>query len=157
MRAVLQRVKRAEVRVDGEVVGRIGPGLLVLVGVATSDTPERAHWLADKTVNLRVFNDPQGRMNKSILEAGPEVDSGILCVSQFTLYGDCRKGRRPSYDKAAAPETARRLYDLFLDSLRELLRGSNVSVQTGRFQAMMEVELVNDGPVTLLLNSDKLL
>jgi D-aminoacyl-tRNA deacylase len=155
MRAVLQRVKRAEVRVDGEVVGRIGPGLLVLVAVATGDTPERARWLAEKTVNLRVFDDPQGRMNKSILEAGPEVAAGVLCVSQFTLYGDCRRGRRPSYDKAAAPETARRLYDLFLGSLRELLRGSNVSVQTGQFQAMMDVELVNDGPVTLLLDSDK--
>jgi D-aminoacyl-tRNA deacylase len=156
MRAVLQRVKRAEVRVDGEVVGRIGPGLLVLVGVAADDTPERARWLAEKTVNLRVFNDPQGRMNKSILEAGPEVEAGILCVSQFTLYGDCRKGRRPSYDKAAPPEAARRLYYLFLDSLRDLLRGSNVSVQTGQFQAMMDVDLVNDGPVTLLLDSEKL-
>jgi D-aminoacyl-tRNA deacylase len=155
MRAVLQRVKRAEVRVDGEVVGRIGPGLLVLVGVAAGDTPERARWLADKTVNLRVFDDPQGRMNKSILEAGPEVDAGILCVSQFTLYGDCRKGRRPSFDKAAPPETARRLYDLFVDLLRELLRGSNISLQTGQFQAMMDVESVNDGPVTLLLDSDK--
>ena len=157
MRAVLQRVKRAEVRVDGEVVGRIGPGLLVLVGVAAGDTPERARWLADKTVNLRVFDDPQGRMNKSILEAGPEVDTGILCVSQFTLYGDCRKGRRPSFDKAAPPETARPLYDLFLGLLRELLRGTSVSVQTGQFQAMMDVESVNDGPVTLLLDSEKLL
>ena len=157
MRAVLQRVKRAEVRVDGEVVGRIGPGLLVLVGVAAGDTPERARWLADKTVNLRVFDDPQGRMNKSILEAGPEVDAGILCVSQFTLYGDCRKGRRPSFDKAAPPETARPLYDLFLRLLRELLRGTSVSVQTGQFQAMMDVESVNDGPVTLLLDSEKLL
>lgn len=156
MRAVLQRVKRAEVRVNGQVVGRIDPGLLVLVGVAAGDSPEGARWLADKTVNLRVFDDPQGRMNKSILEADPEVETGILCVSQFTLYGDCRKGRRPSYDKAAPPDTARRLYDLFLDLLRELLRGSNVRVQTGQFQAMMEVELVNDGPVTLLLDSEKL-
>jgi D-aminoacyl-tRNA deacylase len=155
MRAVLQRVKRAEVRVDGQVVGRIGPGLLVLVGVAAGDTPERARWLADKTVNLRVFDDPQGRMNKAILEVGPDVEAGILCVSQFTLYGDCRKGRRPSYDKAASPDTARRLYDLFLDLLRELLRSSNVSVQTGQFQAMMDVELVNDGPVTLLLDSER--
>jgi D-aminoacyl-tRNA deacylase len=156
MRAVLQRVKRAEVRVDGQVVGRIGPGLLVLLGLAAGDSPEGARWLADKTVNLRVFGDPQGRMNKSILEADPEVEAGILCVSQFTLYGDCRKGRRPSYDKAAPPDTARRLYDLFLDLLRELLRGSNVTVQSGQFQAMMEVELVNDGPVTLLLDSEKL-
>jgi D-aminoacyl-tRNA deacylase len=158
MRAVLQRVKRAEVRVDSRVLGRIGPGLLVLVGIAAGDTPESARWLAEKTVNLRVFHDPQGRMNKSILEAGLGlVDAGILCVSQFTLYGDCRKGRRPSYDKAAAPETARPLYDLFLDLLREFVRGSNVSVQTGQFQAMMDVELVNDGPVTLLLDSEKLL
>ncbi len=156
MRAVVQRVKRAEVRVDGQVVGRIGPGLLVLVGIATGDTPESAQWLAEKTVNLRVFDDPQGRMNRSLLETGPEVGGGILCVSQFTLYGDCRKGRRPSYDKAAAPETARRLYDLFLDLLRELLRGTNVRVETGQFQAMMDVDLVNDGPVTLLLDSEKL-
>jgi D-aminoacyl-tRNA deacylase len=158
MRAVLQRVKRAEVRVDSQVVAQIGRGLLVLVGVAAGDAPESARWLAEKTVSLRVFNDPPGRMNKSILEAGPElVEAGILCVSQFTLYGDCRKGRRPSYDKAAAPEIARPLYDLFLDLLRELLRGSNVNVQTGQFQAMMDVELVNDGPVTLLLDSEKLL
>ena len=156
MRAVLQRVKRAEVRVDSRVVGRIGPGLLVLVGVAAGDAREPARWLAEKTVNLRVFDDPQGKMNKSILEAALEVEAGILCVSQFTLYGDCRKGRRPSYDKAAPPETARPLYDLFLDLLRELLRGSNVSVQTGQFQAMMDVESVNDGPVTLLLDSEKL-
>jgi len=156
MRAVLQRVKRAEVRVDGHIVGRIGPGLLVLVGVAADDTPESARWLAEKTVNLRVFNDSQGKMNKSILEANSEVKAGILCVSQFTLCGDCRKGRRPGYDQAAAPETARRLYDLLLDLLRELLRGSNVSVETGQFQAMMDVESVNDGPVTLLLDSEKL-
>ncbi len=155
MRAVLQRVKRAEVRVDGQVVGRIGPGLLVLVGVATGDTPESARWLAEKTVNLRIFDDPQGRMNKSILETSPEAGAGILCVSQFTLYGDCRKGRRPSYDRAAAPETARCLYDLFLDLLRDLLRGTNVSIEAGQFQAMMDVELVNDGPVTLLLDSER--
>jgi D-tyrosyl-tRNA(Tyr) deacylase len=155
MRAVLQRVKRAEVRVANEVVGRIGPGLLVLVGVAAGDTPESAAWLAEKTVNLRVFDDPPGRMNESILEADPEIGAGILCVSQFTLYGDCRKGRRPSYDKAAPPETARRLYDLFLNLLRELLSGKQVSVECGQFQAMMDVELVNDGPVTLLLDSEK--
>ena len=157
MRAVLQRVKRAEVRVDSHVVGRIGPGLLILVGVAIGDTPERVRWLAEKAVNLRVFDDPQGRMNKSILEFGLEVEAGILCVSQFTLYGDCRKGRRPSYDKAAEPETARHLYGLFLDLLRERLSGTKVSVHTGQFQAMMDVESVNDGPVTLLLDSEKLL
>ena len=156
MRAVLQRVKRAEVRVDSQIVGRIGPGLLILVGIATGDTPESAAWLAEKTVNLRIFGDPQGRMNKSLLETDPEAGSGILCVSQFTLYGDCRKGRRPSYDRAAAPETARSLYDLFLDRLRGLLRGTTVRVQAGQFQAMMDVELVNDGPVTLLLDSEKI-
>lgn len=154
MRAVLQRVKRAEVRVNGQVVGRIGPGLLVLVGVAEVDTPESARWLAAKTVNLRVFDDLQGRMNRSILET--EAAAGILCVSQFTLYGDCRKGRRPSYDKAAPPETAQRLYELLLDLLRELLRGTKVQVEAGQFQAMMDVELVNDGPVTLLLDSERL-
>lgn len=156
MRAVLQRVKRAEVRVEGQVIGRIGRGLLVLVGIAHGDTTESAAWLAEKTVNLRVFDDPHGRMNRSILDAGIEIGAGILCVSQFTLYGDCRKGRRPSYDKAATPETARGLYGLFLDSLRDLLRGSSVRVEAGQFQAMMEVELVNDGPVTLLLDSEKI-
>ncbi len=154
MRAVLQRVKSAEVRVDGQVVGRIGPGLLVLVGVAAGDTPESARWLAGKTVNLRVFDNSQGRMNRSISET--ETPAGVLCVSQFTLYGDCRKGRRPSYDRAASPETARRLYELFLDLLRELLQGSKVQVEAGEFQARMDVELVNDGPVTLLLDSEKL-
>jgi D-tyrosyl-tRNA(Tyr) deacylase len=155
MRAVLQRVKRAEVRVGGQVVSQIGPGLLVLVGFSARDTEGNANWLAEKAVNLRVFDDLQGRMNKSILEAGPETGAGILCVSQFTLYGDCRKGRRPSYDKAAPPETARRLYGLFLDLLRDLLRDSKVNVECGQFQAMMDVELVNDGPVTLLLDSEK--
>jgi D-aminoacyl-tRNA deacylase len=154
MRAVLQRVKRAEVRVDGKVVGRIGSGLVVLVGVAAKDAQESAAWLAEKIVNLRVFDDLQGRMNKSILEAGPE--KGILCVSQFTLYGDCRKGRRPSYEKAAPADAARRLYSVFLDFLREILQGTNVRVESGQFQAMMDVELVNDGPVTLLLDSEKL-
>ncbi len=154
MRAVLQRVKKAEVRVNGQVVGLIGPGLLVLVGVADDDTPESARWLAAKTVNLRLFDDSQGRMNRSILET--ETAAGILCVSQFTLYGDCRKGRRPSYDKAAPPETARRLYELFLDMLRGLLQGTKVQVEAGQFQAMMDVELINDGPVTLLLDSEKL-
>ncbi len=145
MRAVLQRVKRAEVRVEGRVVGRIGPGLLVLVGIAAGDTPESGNALAEKIVNLRIFDDEQGRMNRALLEMG----GSVLCVSQFTLYGDCRKGRRPSYERAASPETARPLYEAFLDSLRELLRGAGASVEAGQFQAMMEVELVNDGPVTL--------
>ncbi len=147
MRAVVQRVTRAEVRVEGRVVGRIGRGLLVLVGMARGDTPEAGKVLGQKIVNLRIFGDEQGRMNRSLLETG----GSVLCVSQFTLYGDCRKGRRPSYDRAAPPETARALYEAFVDSLRAL----GASVETGQFQAMMEVELVNDGPVTLLLDSEK--
>ncbi|PYV28972.1 MAG: D-tyrosyl-tRNA(Tyr) deacylase [Acidobacteria bacterium] len=160
MRAVVQRVKRAEVRVDGRVVGRIGSGLLVLVGIAANDGRECGHALAEKIVNLRVFEDEQShaeaggarRMQRSLLE----MRGDVLCVSQFTLYGDCRKGRRPSYDRAAPPDVARALYEAFVASLRELLRGSQAKVETGEFGAMMEVELVNDGPVTLLLDSEKL-
>lgn len=148
MLVVVQRVSRAEVRVDGRVVGRIGPGLLALVGIAKGDTQETGKVLAEKLVNLRIFNDEQDRMNRSLLEAGGD----LLCVSQFTLYGDCRKGRRPSYDQAASAEEAQPLYEAFLESLRAL----GVRVETGRFRAMMEVELVNDGPVTLLLDSEKL-
>ncbi len=151
MRAVVARVSRAEVRVDGQVVGRIGQGLLILVGVAKGDTPETVKALAEKLVHLRVFDDVEGRMNRSLLE----TRGSVLCVSQFTLYGDCRKGRRPSYERAARPEDARPLYEAFLESLRELLRGTGASVESGRFQAMMEVELVNDGPVTLLLDTEK--
>jgi len=147
MRAVVQRVRRAEVRVAGEIVGRIGPGLVVLVGVGKGDTPKTAQALAEKVVHLRLFDDAQGRMNRSLLEAG----GAALCVSQFTLYGDCRKGRRPSYDRAESPELAQSLYESFVESLRSF----GISVETGRFQAMMEVELVNDGPVTLLLDSEK--
>jgi len=147
MRAVVQRVQRAEVRVKGEVIGRIGPGLVVLVGIAQTDSDADLKVLAEKIVNLRVFADEQGKMNRSLLEGGGQV----LCVSQFTLYGDCRKGRRPSYDQAAGPEAARRLYDDFVAALR----AHGIPVATGQFQAMMEVELVNDGPVTLLLDSEK--
>jgi len=147
MRAVLQRVSRAEVRVGTRVVGRIGKGLLVLVGIATGDSEETGKQFAEKIVNLRVFDNDEGRMNRSLVEAGGEV----LCVSQFTLYGDCRKGRRPSYDRAASPEDARSLYKGFVTSLRAL----GVKVETGEFRAMMDVELVNDGPVTLLLDSEK--
>ena len=147
MRAVVQRVSRAEVRVEGRLVGGIGRGLLVLLGVAREDTPETGKVLAEKIANLRIFDDDQGRMNRSLLEAG----GAVLCVSQFTLYGDCRKGRRPSYDRAAAPEAARSLYESFVESLRAL----NVKVETGEFRAMMDVELVNDGPVTLLLDSER--
>jgi len=147
MRAVIQRVKRAEVRVYGQVVGAMGEGMVVLLGIGREDTQEAAESLADKIVNLRIFDDPQGRMNRSIAE----TQGALLCVSQFTLYGDCRKGRRPSYDRAAPPEMAYRLYEAFLAAVRT--RG--IPLQTGQFQAMMEVELVNDGPVTLLLDSER--
>ena len=148
MRAVVQRVKRAEVRVGEEVVGRIKSGFIVLLGVGKNDTEASGEALAEKIANLRVFDDEQGRMNRSLLEAGGQV----LCVSQFTLYGDCRKGRRPNYDQAAAPDQALRLYESFVECLRR--RG--IPTETGRFRAMMDVELVNDGPVTLLLDSDRL-
>ena len=147
MRAVVQRVSRAEVRVEGRVVGAIGRGLLVLVGIAREDTPETGKALAEKIAHLRVFDDDQGRMNRSLLEAG----GAVLCVSQFTLYGDCRKGRRPSYDRAAPAEAAQTLYESFLVALRAL----GVQVETGEFRALMDVELVNDGPVTLLLDSER--
>ena len=151
MRAVVQRVQTAEVRVDGRVVGRIGPGLLVLLGIGSGDTPASAEALAEKIVHLRIFDDQARRMNRSLVEAG----GSVLAVPQFTLYGDCRQGRRPSYDRAAPPEAARPLYAAFVESLRALLRGTDAQVETGQFQAMMEVESVNDGPVTLLLDSEK--
>ena len=147
MRAVVQRVKKAEVRVAGHPVGAVGKGMLVLLGVGKNDTPEDAQSLADKILNLRIFDDSAGRMNLSLLETNGE----LLCVSQFTLYGDCRKGRRPSYDQAARPEVAGGLYDAFVAAAR----AGGATVQTGQFQAMMEVELVNDGPVTLLLDSER--
>ncbi len=148
MRAVVQRVNRAEVRVGGKAVGKIGHGMAILLAVGSGDTAETARGLAEKIANLRIFDNEAGRMDRSILEAG----GGVLCVSQFTLYGDCRKGRRPSYDRAAPPGLAQPLYESFVASLRAL----GVTVETGQFQAMMEVELANDGPVTLLLDSDKL-
>ncbi len=144
MRAVVQRVTRAAVRVGGGTVGEVGRGLLVLLGVARDDTEEDARYLAEKTVTLRVFDDEEGRMNRSVAEAG----GGLLVVSQFTLYGDARKGRRPSWFDAAPPELARPLYESFVAEARA--RGARV--ETGSFQAMMEVELVNDGPVTLILD-----
>lgn len=148
MRAVIQRVSRAAVTVNGAVVGRIGPGLLVLVGVGKDDTTGDADYLVEKTLGLRIFRDEQGKMNLDVLQAG----GSLLVVSQFTLYGDCRKGRRPSFDQAAEPEKARALYEYFVEQARR--RG--IEVQTGEFQAMMAVELVNDGPVTLLFDSRKL-
>ena len=149
MRAVLQRVTRACVRVGGEAVGEIGAGLVVLVGVARDDTGEDARYRAEKTLSLRGFDDAGGRMNVSVLDAG----GGLLVVSQFTLYGDARKGRRPSWFDAAPPESAELLYELFVAEAR---RGGASRVETGSFRSMMEVELVNDGPVTILLDSRKL-
>jgi D-tyrosyl-tRNA(Tyr) deacylase len=148
MRACVQRVSRASVTVDGQVVGQIGRGLLVLLGVAQGDDEKDARYLADKIVNLRVFEDEQGKMNRSLLEAG----GSLLVVSQFTLLGDVRKGRRPSFIDAAPPEEANRLYEIFAAAVAS----HGVQVGAGRFQAHMEVELVNDGPVTLLLDSKKL-
>ena len=147
MRAVVQRVSRAEVRVDGAVTGSIGPGLAVLLGVGQGDAEKDADYLADKVVNLRVFADEAGLMNRSVLE----VRGGLLVISQFTLLGDCRKGRRPGYSDAAAPEEANRLYEAFVTRVRE----SGLQVETGVFRASMDVELVNQGPVTLLLDSRK--
>lgn len=147
MRAIVQRVKEARVDVEGEVVGRIGEGVLVLLGAGKNDTEEDAEYLAEKISTLRIFEDAEGKMNLSVTDTG----GSVLVVSQFTLYGDCRKGRRPSFDKAAPPETAERLYELFVDELRE--RGAKV--ETGRFRAMMDVHLVNWGPVTLMLDSKR--
>jgi D-tyrosyl-tRNA(Tyr) deacylase len=148
MRACVQRVTRAEVTVAGESVGRIGPGLAVLLGVGKEDQDRDAVWMADKLVGLRIFEDEEGRMNRSVAEAGGEV----LVVSQFTLWGDCRRGKRPSFTDAAPPERANELYEQTCGHLRE--RGVNVA--TGRFRAHMEVSLVNDGPVTILLDSQGL-
>ena len=147
MRAVVQRVSRASVRVESRVTGEIGAGLLILLGVGREDTPAVAAAFAEKIANLRIFEDEQGKMNRSLLETG----GGALVVSQFTLYGDARGQRRPSFLGAAPPELARSLYEEFAGKLREL----GVSVGTGVFQAMMSVELVNEGPVTILLDSDK--
>lgn len=145
MRVVVQRTKKAEVRVDGEVVGRIDNGFLLLVGITHEDTVEDAAYLAEKVAHLRLFEDESGKMNRSLLETG----GAVLSVSQFTLYGDVRKGRRPNFMRAAKPEQAEALYEQF----NQLLREKGVPVETGRFGAMMEVELINDGPVTLLLDS----
>jgi D-tyrosyl-tRNA(Tyr) deacylase len=148
MRAVVQRVTRASVKVSGEIVGRIEEGLLVLLGVAQEDTEADADYLADKIVGLRVFEDPDEKMNLAVTEVG----GAILAVSQFTLYGDMRRGRRPSFDAAARPEQARRLYEYLVSRIR----AAGVRCETGTFQAMMEVELVNNGPVTILIDSTKI-
>jgi D-aminoacyl-tRNA deacylase len=145
MRAVIQRVKESSVKVDGRIIGQISRGLLVLLGVAQADRPSDADYLVNKIANLRIFEDQNGKMNRSLLETGGQ----LLVVSQFTLLGDCRKGRRPSFVAAAEPATAAARYDYFI----EAVRGLGISVETGRFGAMMEVTLVNDGPVTLILES----
>ncbi|HEY6853674.1 MAG TPA: D-aminoacyl-tRNA deacylase [Gemmatimonadales bacterium] len=147
MRAVLQRVSRAEVRVAGQATGRIERGLLVLAGFAPTDGDEQLAWMADKILGLRVFGDADGKMNLALADVG----GAVLVVSQFTLYGDAAKGRRPSFIAAAPPETAIPLYEKFVTLLRERGAGSGISVATGEFGAMMDVELVNDGPVTLIL------
>jgi D-aminoacyl-tRNA deacylase len=147
LRAVIQRVTRARVTVDSRVAGEILTGMLILLGVGRDDTPESALYLAEKIANLRIFADEAGKMNRSLAEAG----GSALVVSQFTLYGDTRGGRRPSYIKAAPPDDANRLYEEFVRCLRSF----GVPVETGVFQAHMEVELVNDGPVTILLDSEK--
>jgi len=145
MRAVCQRVSRATVSVNDKVVGSIGPGLLVLLAAARDDDAEQVRWMVEKVPGLRIFPDTEGKMNLSLTEVGGE----ILVVSQFTLYGDCRKGKRPSYSDAAAPAEAKVLYRAFIDALK----AREISVQEGMFGAMMQVELVNDGPVTLILDS----
>jgi len=147
MRAVVQRVERASVTVDGQVVGEIASGLLVLLGVSKSDRESDADYLIDKIIGLRIFEDEQGKMNRSV----SEVSGAILMVSQFTLYGDVRRGKRPSFDEAARPEEARRLYEYAVAKIRD----GGLRCETGEFQAMMKVSLVNDGPVTILLDSEK--
>ena len=147
MRVVVQRVSEASVDVDGRTVGKIGLGLLVLVGVAEGDVDKDAEWLSEKISSLRIFEDSKGKMNLSIHDVG----GSMLAVSQFTLLGDCRKGRRPSYDKAARPEEAEKLYRKFV----EMLRVKGFPVEEGAFRARMEIHLINDGPVTLMLDSRK--
>lgn len=147
MRAVIQRVSRASVTVEGTVVGSIEKGLVVLLGVAREDAETDADYLAGKIAALRIFEDDNGKMNRSLADVG----GGCLVVSQFTLYGDCRKGRRPSFIAAAGPEQAETLYERFVASVR----GQGIEVATGRFRARMDVELVNDGPVTLMLDSGR--
>ncbi len=143
MRTVIQRVKESFVSVDNEIISKIGKGLLVLLGVANEDSAGDADYLADKIANLRIFEDENSKMNRSLLETGGEM----LVVSQFTLLGDCRKGRRPSFVQAAGPDRANELYEYFVKTVQQ----KGISVKTGRFRAMMEVSLINDGPVTLIL------
>lgn len=146
MRLIIQRVKESKVTVNGSTAGAIRSGLMVLIGIAREDTRAEVDYMLDKLMGLRIFPDDSGRMNRNIVESGGE----LLLVSQFTLYGDCRKGRRPSFDRAAPPKEAQALYEYFVASARQ----RDVAVQTGVFQASMEVHLINDGPVTILLDSD---
>ncbi|HBL36090.1 MAG TPA: D-tyrosyl-tRNA(Tyr) deacylase [Firmicutes bacterium] len=145
MRALIQRVSSARVRVEGEITGEIGPGLLVLLGIGHGDGEAEVRLLAEKMINLRIFEDDQGKMNRSLLE----VNGAVLVISQFTLYADCRKGRRPNFLAAAPPEQSAELYERFIAALR----AREIMVATGRFGTEMEVELVNDGPVTIMLDS----
>jgi D-aminoacyl-tRNA deacylase len=145
MRCVVQRVSHAQVKIEEKQVGAIGCGLVVLLGIHGADSEKEVRWMADKIAGLRIFEDDGGLMNRSLLDIGGEM----LIVSQFTLYGDCRKGRRPGYSSAARPETAEPLYEQFIQAVRQ----KGIRAATGRFQAMMQVELVNDGPVTLLIDS----
>jgi D-tyrosyl-tRNA(Tyr) deacylase len=147
MRAVIQRVSRAAVRIDGEIHGEITHGMVVLLGIRGGDAVSDLQWLVEKVINLRIFEDQQGKMNRSLAD----IDGEMLIISQFTLYGDCRKGRRPGFSSAAPPEIAEPLYQRFIEEVKN----RQVKVATGIFQAAMEVELVNDGPVTLLLDSEK--
>jgi D-tyrosyl-tRNA(Tyr) deacylase len=147
MRAVVQRVSRCSVRVQGEAVGQIGAGLLVLLGVSKTDNEPAADYLVEKVLGLRIFEDQQGKMNLSVREAGGD----LLVVSQFTLFGDVRRGKRPSFDAAAVPEQAKQLYEYFVKKIRT----AGMRCETGQFQAVMDVELVNAGPVTILLDSEK--
>ncbi len=146
MRVLLQRVARAKVTVDGRVVGEIGPGLLLLVGIRTGDTPKEADWLVQKCLGLRIWPDEAGKMDRSVVDIG----GGVLAVSQFTLYGDASRGRRPDFIQAARPEVAQPLFDAFVQGLRQ----AGLPVETGVFGAHMDVELVNDGPVTLLIERE---
>ncbi|MGM0445485.1 MAG: D-aminoacyl-tRNA deacylase [Bacillota bacterium] len=147
MRAVVQRVKNSVVKVDDNIIGSIKSGLLVFLGIGNNDGMDDIDYLIDKIVNLRVFEDQEGKMNLSALD----LKKDIMIVSQFTLYGDCRKGRRPSFFNAAPPDKAERLYDVFVNKIKDF----DLKVATGEFQAMMDIDLINDGPVTLLLDSNK--
>lgn len=147
MRAVVQRVKESQVKVDDEVIGSIDEGLLIFLGIGNEDSMDDIDYLIDKVINLRIFEDVDGKMNLSALD----LEKDIMVVSQFTLYGDCRKGRRPSFFDAAPPDKAERLYDVFVSKINDY----DLNIETGEFKAMMDVDLINDGPVTLLIDSKK--